>query len=250
MVLILKFPEPCHLVQDMFTQLNPKCTFAWVSFVIVPVTNLYSSDADRETTSILPITNELPGNRDITSDVIIHSHRNQEYLSVIYVCISDFRTSCPDFMKKLAEYKIPLLIFSAGIGNVIHELLKHKCLLFDNVRIVSNFMNFNNEVLCDLGDCYRYMTVCLSLSLGNPDGLRGPNHPHFQQVRQGHPGQRVFREHLHQTEERHFARGLHRGSQHVPRAFPGDKCAENWIPQLRCGFVEAVIDLKLIFLPD
>ena len=38
------------------------------------------------------------------------------------------------------------MIFSAGIGNVIVELLIHKRLLLDNVRIVSNFMNFNQDV--------------------------------------------------------------------------------------------------------
>jgi len=75
-----------------------------------------------------------------------------------------FRNGCVDFMKKLAEHKIPLLIFSAGIGNVIEELLKQKRLLLDNVRIVSNFMNFNDDV-CSYS--LSFLTILFGIKTGD-----------------------------------------------------------------------------------
>ena len=41
---------------------------------------------------------------------------------------------------------VPLLIFSAGIGDVIEEVIKQQAVLHDNIRIVSNYMDFNTQV--------------------------------------------------------------------------------------------------------
>lgn len=51
-----------------------------------------------------------------------------------------------DFMTVLHKHNIPMLIFSAGLGNVIELLLERYEVCFDNVRVVSNFMDFNDEV--------------------------------------------------------------------------------------------------------
>jgi 5'-nucleotidase len=45
----------------------------------------------------------------------------------------------------LNKNKIPFLIFSAGIGDVIKEYLKSKKLITDNVHIVSNFFTFDKN---------------------------------------------------------------------------------------------------------
>lgn len=44
---------------------------------------------------------------------------------------------------------IPFLVFSAGIGNVIDEVLKAKKLLYPNMHIVSNMMHFDEQGYCD-----------------------------------------------------------------------------------------------------
>ncbi|KAI7886100.1 HAD-superfamily hydrolase, partial [Lichtheimia hyalospora FSU 10163] len=44
---------------------------------------------------------------------------------------------------------VPFLVFSAGIGNVIDEVLKEKNLLYPNMHIVSNMMQFNEQDVCD-----------------------------------------------------------------------------------------------------
>ena len=48
--------------------------------------------------------------------------------------------------RNLQMQKVPLLIFSAGIGDVIEELLRQRSELFDNMKVVSNFMEFNTQV--------------------------------------------------------------------------------------------------------
>lgn len=44
--------------------------------------------------------------------------------------------------------EIPFLVFSAGIGNVIEEILKQHKVMFPNMHIVSNMMKFNDEGVC------------------------------------------------------------------------------------------------------
>lgn len=39
---------------------------------------------------------------------------------------------------------MPVLIFSAGIGNVVDEFIKQQCGQYKNVKIISNFMKFNS----------------------------------------------------------------------------------------------------------
>uniref|UniRef100_A0A183SL11 5'-nucleotidase n=1 Tax=Schistocephalus solidus TaxID=70667 RepID=A0A183SL11_SCHSO len=52
-----------------------------------------------------------------------------------------------DLMTQLHRQNIPMLIFSAGLGNVIELLLERFNVCFDNVRVVANFMDFNDEGL-------------------------------------------------------------------------------------------------------
>ena len=42
---------------------------------------------------------------------------------------------------------MPLLIFSAGVGDVVVEAVKQRAVLHDNVKVVSNFMDFDSQVL-------------------------------------------------------------------------------------------------------
>ncbi|MFA6088441.1 MAG: hypothetical protein WC755_01130 [Candidatus Woesearchaeota archaeon] len=55
------------------------------------------------------------------------------------------REGISDFFSKLHNFKIPVVIFSAGIGDLITEFLKNKRYLSDNVSIVSNMFNYDNS---------------------------------------------------------------------------------------------------------
>ena len=55
-----------------------------------------------------------------------------------------YRVGAKQFLKKMHELNIPVIIISAGIGNVIEEFLKFENDYYDNIKIVSNFIEFEN----------------------------------------------------------------------------------------------------------
>lgn len=46
-------------------------------------------------------------------------------------------------LENLHKANVPVLIFSAGVGNIVKEVLVHKNTFYPNKRIVSNFMVFD-----------------------------------------------------------------------------------------------------------
>lgn len=56
-----------------------------------------------------------------------------------------FRKGAKEFLKKAKENKIPLIILSAGIGNIIEQFLKENNCYFDNMYIISNFIKFDEK---------------------------------------------------------------------------------------------------------
>ena len=55
----------------------------------------------------------------------------------------EFRDGAEEFLKRVNEYDIPVIILSAGIGNVIEIFLKKHNLYFDNMYIIGNFIKFD-----------------------------------------------------------------------------------------------------------
>jgi len=55
------------------------------------------------------------------------------------------REGCKDLLKILYENKIPLLIFSAGLGNVIKYYLELNNMMLKNIHIIANFYEFDKE---------------------------------------------------------------------------------------------------------
>ena len=64
-------------------------------------------------------------------------------------CVSNsylkLREGAKDFLSKLYENQIPVIIFSAGIGNVIEQFLKEKNCYYNNITIISNFIKFDEN---------------------------------------------------------------------------------------------------------
>ena len=58
-----------------------------------------------------------------------------------------YRKGAKEFLKAMNNYNIPIIIMSAGIGNVIEEFLKSENDLYDNIKIVSNFIDFENGII-------------------------------------------------------------------------------------------------------
>lgn len=55
------------------------------------------------------------------------------------------KPGCEWFFYTLERYDIPLLIFSAGLGDIIQEWIHQQCGAFKNQKIVANFMQFDHE---------------------------------------------------------------------------------------------------------
>ncbi|GFU75835.1 7-methylguanosine phosphate-specific 5'-nucleotidase [Trichonephila clavipes] len=56
------------------------------------------------------------------------------------------RDGCDVLFESLYKHNVPLLIFSAGIGDVLKEVLQRDKLLYPNVKIIANFMQFDEKV--------------------------------------------------------------------------------------------------------
>lgn len=57
-----------------------------------------------------------------------------------------FRNGFKSFLNTLYDKNIPVIILSAGIGNVIVELLKLNNCFYNNIYIISNFIKFDNTM--------------------------------------------------------------------------------------------------------
>uniref|UniRef100_A0A3Q4HXB0 5'-nucleotidase, cytosolic IIIB n=1 Tax=Neolamprologus brichardi TaxID=32507 RepID=A0A3Q4HXB0_NEOBR len=50
------------------------------------------------------------------------------------------------FFDHLAEHQVPLLILSAGVGDVLEEVIRQNHVFHPNVHIISNYMDFDHTV--------------------------------------------------------------------------------------------------------
>lgn len=57
------------------------------------------------------------------------------------------RDGCDILFQNLEQHNVPLLILSAGLGDIIHEILEQKSKVYSNMKIVSNFMKFDEQNL-------------------------------------------------------------------------------------------------------
>jgi len=62
------------------------------------------------------------------------------------------RDGFSDFLYALYKNNIPVVILSAGIGNVIYEFFKLHNLLYNNVHIISNFIKFEHNAMLPFND--------------------------------------------------------------------------------------------------
>ncbi|RUS77687.1 hypothetical protein EGW08_014552, partial [Elysia chlorotica] len=56
------------------------------------------------------------------------------------------RDGCKELFHELHSLEIPLLIFSAGMGDIISEIIKQRAVFYpENMKIVANFLEFDEE---------------------------------------------------------------------------------------------------------
>ena len=59
----------------------------------------------------------------------------------------ELRPGLKDFFYFMKNNKIPIIIISAGIGNVIETFLKKEDILFENIKIIANFFDFSKKTV-------------------------------------------------------------------------------------------------------
>ncbi|XP_076382262.1 cytosolic 5'-nucleotidase IIIB [Megalopta genalis] len=57
---------------------------------------------------------------------------------------TDLRDGTQEILKKLDTVDIPVLVFSAGLGDVVEAILRNKGVLFNNVKVISNFLKYKD----------------------------------------------------------------------------------------------------------
>lgn len=57
-----------------------------------------------------------------------------------------YRDGTEAMCKKLQDANVPMLVFSAGMGDILVEVLRHFKVYTDNVKVVSNFFKYSDEV--------------------------------------------------------------------------------------------------------
>jgi len=67
-------------------------------------------------------------------------------LNVKYVFLILYREGGDQALDILHKADVPLLVFSAGVGDVIDECFKQRYKMFDNMHIIANWMDFNHQV--------------------------------------------------------------------------------------------------------
>lgn len=56
------------------------------------------------------------------------------------------RPGAKEFLEEMNNNNIPVIIMSSGIGNIVKAFLEKENCMFNNIRIVSNFFEFNNGI--------------------------------------------------------------------------------------------------------
>lgn len=56
------------------------------------------------------------------------------------------REGYEQFFDRLLQHNVPVFIFSAGLGDVLEEIIRQAGVYHSNVKVVSNFMDFDENV--------------------------------------------------------------------------------------------------------
>lgn len=63
-----------------------------------------------------------------------------------FLCLLGFREGFEQFFDRLQQHNVPVFIFSAGLGDVLEEIIRQAGVYHPNVKVVSNFMDFDDNV--------------------------------------------------------------------------------------------------------
>lgn len=66
---------------------------------------------------------------------------------IFIMCLVTYdREGYEQFFDRLHQHNVPMFIFSAGLGDVLEEIIRQAGVYHTNVKVVSNFMDFDDNV--------------------------------------------------------------------------------------------------------
>ncbi|NXA09274.1 5NT3B nucleotidase, partial [Sapayoa aenigma] len=71
--------------------------------------------------------------------------RKDDIAQIVRESEAMLRDGFKEFFDQLHKNNIPLFIFSAGIGNILEEIIRQANVFYSNINVVSNYMDFNDE---------------------------------------------------------------------------------------------------------
>lgn len=80
----------------------------------------------------------------ITEQIINYSANNESIMS--------FRDGAKEFLKEMNNKGIPIIVISAGVGNIIEQFLINNNCNFPNIYIGSNFLEYENGIITGVRD--------------------------------------------------------------------------------------------------
>lgn len=80
----------------------------------------------------------------ITEQTINYSANNE---NIMY-----FRDGAKEFLKEMNDRGIPIIVISAGVGNIIQQFLINNDCNFPNIYICSNFLEYEDGVIRSIRD--------------------------------------------------------------------------------------------------
>lgn len=69
------------------------------------------------------------------------------------------RDGYQQFFDHLHQLSVPLLIFSAGIGDVLEEVIRQAGVFHPNVKVFSNYMDFDESVSFIINICHMFVKI-------------------------------------------------------------------------------------------
>lgn len=72
---------------------------------------------------------------------------SNEILEIAQSCNGILRDGTEEIFKKLYNTHVPIVVFSAGLGDMVEAVLRYHNALYDNVKIISNFLKYNGNHL-------------------------------------------------------------------------------------------------------
>lgn len=81
---------------------------------------------------------------EITEETINYSANNESIMS--------FRDGAKQFLKEMNDKGIPIIVISAGVGNIIQQFLINNSCNYPNIYICSNFLEYENGTIKSIRD--------------------------------------------------------------------------------------------------